>query len=63
MGLGQVGSRVARLARAFGIVASIVGLFFSKIREEQDPMTGLNRGYYLTSVLAAAGFFVARLRA
>ena len=47
------------VARAFGIVASIVGIFFTKIREDQDPMTGLNRGYYLTSALAAAGFFVA----
>jgi K(+)-stimulated pyrophosphate-energized sodium pump len=47
------------VARAFGIVASIVGLFFAKIREDQDPMDGLNRGYYVTSVLAAVGFFVA----
>jgi K(+)-stimulated pyrophosphate-energized sodium pump len=47
------------VARAFGIVASILGLFFTKIREDQDPMTGLNRGYYLTSALAAIGFFAA----
>jgi K(+)-stimulated pyrophosphate-energized sodium pump len=47
------------VARAFGIVASIAGVFFTKIREEQDPMQGLNRGYYLTSVLAAVGFFAA----
>jgi len=47
------------VARAFGILASIVGLFFTSIREDQDPMHGLNRGYYLTSVLAAVGFFFA----
>jgi len=47
------------VARAFGIVASIIGLFFTRIREAQDPMDGLNRGYYVTSVLAAAGFFAA----
>jgi K(+)-stimulated pyrophosphate-energized sodium pump len=47
------------VARAFGIVASIVGLGFTKIREDQDPMDGLNRGYYVTSFLAAVGFFVA----
>ena len=47
------------VARAFGIVASIVGLFFTGIREEQDPMDGLNRGYYVTSVLSAVGFFLA----
>jgi len=49
------------VARAFGIVASIIGLFCTKIREDQDPMTGLNRGYYLTSVLAAAGFLAATM--
>jgi K(+)-stimulated pyrophosphate-energized sodium pump len=47
------------VARAFGIVASIIGLGFTKIREDQDPMTGLNRGYYVTSALAAVGFFAA----
>jgi K(+)-stimulated pyrophosphate-energized sodium pump len=47
------------VARAFGIVASVVGLFFTRIREDQDPMEGLNRGYYLTSVLAAVGFYFA----
>ena len=47
------------VARAFGIVASIIGLFATKIREDQDPMDGLNRGYYVTSALAAVGFFIA----
>ena len=47
------------VARAFGIVASVIGLFATKIREDQDPMAGLNRGYYVTSLLAAVGFFVA----
>jgi K(+)-stimulated pyrophosphate-energized sodium pump len=44
------------VARAFGIIASIIGLFFTSIREDQDPMKGLNRGYYVTSFLAAGGF-------
>jgi K(+)-stimulated pyrophosphate-energized sodium pump len=47
------------VARAFGIIASMVGLFCSKIREDEDPMHGLNRGYYVTSVLAFLGFGVA----
>jgi K(+)-stimulated pyrophosphate-energized sodium pump len=47
------------VARAFGIIASIIGVFATKIREDQDPMDGLNRGYYLTAVLAAVGFYVA----
>ena len=47
------------VARAFGLLASIVGIFAVKTREDADPMAALNRGYYITSVLAVAGFFVA----
>ena len=47
------------VARAFGLLASIVGIFVVKTREDEDPMQALNRGYYITSVLAIAGFFVA----
>ena len=47
------------VARAFGLLASIVGIFLVKTREDQDPMQALNRGYYVTSALAIAGFFVA----
>jgi K(+)-stimulated pyrophosphate-energized sodium pump len=47
------------VARAFGLLASIVGIFLVKTREDQDPMQALNRGYYVTSALAIAGFLVA----
>ncbi len=47
------------VARAFGLLASIVGIFAVKTREDADPMAALNRGYYITSVLAIGGFFVA----
>jgi K(+)-stimulated pyrophosphate-energized sodium pump len=47
------------VARAFGLLASIVGIFIVKTREDADPMAALNRGYYVTSALAIAGFFVA----
>ncbi len=47
------------IARAFGILASIVGILMVKIREDQDPMQGLNRGYYITVALAMIGFGVA----
>jgi len=47
------------VARAFGLIASIVGVMVVKTREDADPMAALNRGYYVTSVLAAAGFLVA----
>lgn len=44
------------VARAFGILASIIGVMIVKCREDQDPMDALNRGYYVTSVLAMIGF-------
>ena len=47
------------IARAFGILASIVGILMVRIREDQDPMQGLNRGYYITVALAMIGFGVA----
>ena len=47
------------VARAFGLLASIVGIFAVKTREDADPMAALNRGYYITSFLAIVGFFVA----
>src|SRR5881296_156511 len=44
------------VARAFGLVASIIGVLIVKAREDEDPMHALNRGYMWTAVLAAAGF-------
>jgi K(+)-stimulated pyrophosphate-energized sodium pump len=44
------------VARSLGILASIAGIFVVKTDEDADPMDALNRGYYLTSVLAAIGF-------
>jgi K(+)-stimulated pyrophosphate-energized sodium pump len=47
------------LARAFGLVATIVGVFTVRCREDEDPMNALNRGYLVTTVLAMAGFAAA----
>ncbi|HKA36148.1 MAG TPA: sodium-translocating pyrophosphatase [Thermoanaerobaculia bacterium] len=47
------------VARAFGLLASIVGILLVKTREDQDPMQALNRGYYVAAILAIGGFFVA----
>jgi K(+)-stimulated pyrophosphate-energized sodium pump len=46
------------VARAFGLVASIVGIMIVKTDEKGDPMAALNRGYYVASILAIAGFFI-----
>jgi K(+)-stimulated pyrophosphate-energized sodium pump len=47
------------VARAFGLIASIVGVMIVKSGEQEDPMSALNRGYYVTSALAIVGFFFA----
>lgn len=41
------------IARSAGIIASIVGMFFIKARENEDPMRALNRGYLVTTMMAA----------
>src|SRR5215467_10598273 len=45
------------VARAFGLIASIIGIMIVKCRETEDPMAALNRGYYVTSALAIVAFF------
>ena len=44
------------VVRAFGLLASIVGVMVVKTDEDGDPMEALNKGYYLTTVLAGIGF-------
>ena len=47
------------VARAFGLIASTIGILVVRTREDADPMQALNRGYYLTTLLALGGFFAA----
>ena len=47
------------VARAFGIIASIVGIMSVRAKENEDPMHALNRGFFITAVLAMVGFFIA----
>jgi K(+)-stimulated pyrophosphate-energized sodium pump len=44
------------LARAFGLIATIVGVFVVRCKEDEDPMNALNRGYLVTTILAMGGF-------
>lgn len=57
--MGVIGVMMFPLvARAFGIVASVIGILMVKLdrEERQDPMDALNRGYYVAVVLAMLGF-------
>lgn len=43
---------------AIGLLITMVGIVYVKLRsEEENPMRALNRGYYLTSLLAAIAFY------
>jgi K(+)-stimulated pyrophosphate-energized sodium pump len=57
--MGIVGVMMFPLvARAFGIIASIIGIMMVKMDKEEklDPMQVLNRGYYVAVILAMVGF-------
>ncbi len=47
------------VARAFGLLATIVGVFTVRAREDEAPMAALNRSYYVTMVLATILFAAA----
>src|SRR5437773_5193527 len=44
------------VVRAFGVLASMAGIWVVHTEEDADPMQALNKGYYLTTLLAAIGF-------
>jgi K(+)-stimulated pyrophosphate-energized sodium pump len=48
------------VVRGFGLLAGLVGIMTVRLRnEEENPMKALNRGYYITSIIAAALFYLA----
>ncbi|MGB6431586.1 MAG: sodium-translocating pyrophosphatase, partial [Candidatus Acidiferrales bacterium] len=57
---GILGIFFPLVARAFGLVASVVGIWIVRLKNDgEDPLAALNRGYLATSILATAGFYVA----
>ena len=47
------------IVQAINLVASVVGVMIVRSDEDEEPMHALNRGYYVTSVVALAGFAAA----
>ncbi len=43
--------------RAFGLIATMVGLYFAKAEEGHHPMKALNRGFFVTAGLALVAFY------
>jgi K(+)-stimulated pyrophosphate-energized sodium pump len=56
---GLNGIMFPMVARALGLIASIIGIMAVRGEEHEDPMTVLNRGYYIATGLATVGFFLA----
>jgi K(+)-stimulated pyrophosphate-energized sodium pump len=57
---GVAGILFPLVVRAFGLIASIIGIL--SVRGGHDnPMHSLNRGYYITAVLAAIFFYAATM--
>jgi len=46
------------VVRAFGLIASMIGIMSVRGKEEENPMTSLNRGYYVAIALSIIGMFV-----
>ncbi len=42
------------VVRAFGLVSTIIAMFFIRGKETENPMNILNRGYWVTTILSAA---------
>lgn len=56
---GLYGILFPLFARALGLIASILGIYSVHVKGDEDPMKSLNRGYYVTTVGAIVGFFIA----
>lgn len=50
------------VARALGLVASMIGIFAVTAKGNKDPMKVLNRGYFVASILAAGAFYFATMQ-
>jgi K(+)-stimulated pyrophosphate-energized sodium pump len=46
------------VVRAFGLLATIVAIFFVRGKETEDPMNMLNRGYWVTTLLSVIGLLI-----
>ncbi len=45
------------ILRALGLLATVVGIFTVRAKENENPMAALNRGYYVTLALAFIAFY------
>ena len=43
--------------RGFGLLAAVIGVLSAKANETDEPLKALNKGYFVTSILAAIAFY------
>lgn len=46
------------VVRAFGLLSTIVAIFFIRGREDENPMNMLNRGYWVTTILSVGALLL-----
>jgi K(+)-stimulated pyrophosphate-energized sodium pump len=46
------------VVRAFGLLSTIVAIFFVRGREDENPMNILNRGYWVTTILSVVALLL-----
>ena len=46
------------VVRAFGLLSTIVAIFFVRGREDENPMNMLNRGYWVTTILSVVALLL-----
>ncbi len=56
---GVAGVLFPLVARSLGMIASAIGIFAVRPKEDEDPMKALNRGYLVAVILATLGCFIA----
>ncbi|MBI2672519.1 sodium-translocating pyrophosphatase [Candidatus Woesearchaeota archaeon] len=50
------------VVRAFGLIASIIGVMTVKCDEDESPMKAMAKGYFITSVLATLAFYFVTIK-
>jgi K(+)-stimulated pyrophosphate-energized sodium pump len=53
---GLAGVLFPLVVRSFGLIAVIAGVLAVRVRDGEDPMKSLNRGFYVATILAMAFF-------
>lgn len=60
--LGINGILFPLILRAFGLICAIIGVLVARAKENDNPFKALNRGYFVTSLLAALSFYFVTMR-